>query len=95
MTGGWPLRSGGSQERSVDIREGYVILKIRISYTEKDLMDEPPSEEAFLASYDPRAFEPVAVTVDVVALTVRADRLQVLLRVLRAQQELPSRLPAS
>jgi len=79
MTGGWPLRSGGSQERSVDIREDYVILKLRISHTEKDLMDEPSSEEAFLASYDPRAFEPVAVTVDVVALTIRDGALDVLL----------------
>src|SRR5947209_7887518 len=42
-------------------------------------MDEPSSEEAFLASYDPRAFEPVAVTVDVVALTIRDGALDVLL----------------
>ncbi len=38
-----------------------------------------PGEQAFLASYDPRAFPPVAVTVDVVLLTVREARLQVLL----------------
>lgn len=35
-------------------------------------------ERDFLAAYDPRAFDPIAVTVDVVALTLRADRLQVL-----------------
>jgi 8-oxo-dGTP diphosphatase len=42
-------------------------------------MSEPSSEEAFLASYDPRAFDPVAVTVDVVALTIRDGALDVLL----------------
>ncbi len=35
--------------------------------------------ERFPADYDPRAFDPVAVTVDVVALTIRDARLQVLL----------------
>jgi 8-oxo-dGTP diphosphatase len=41
---------------------------------------EPPADEAaFLATYDPGAFPPVAVTVDVVLLTVRAGRLSVLL----------------
>ncbi|GAA3091658.1 NUDIX hydrolase [Streptosporangium carneum] len=40
-------------------------------------MDEEESE--FLARYDPRAFPAVAVTVDVVALTIRADALHVLL----------------
>ena len=40
---------------------------------------EPASEEEFLASYDPRSFDPVAVTVDVVTLTIRDGRLQVLL----------------
>jgi 8-oxo-dGTP diphosphatase len=35
--------------------------------------------ERFLAAYDPRAYEPVAVTVDVVALTIRNGALQVLL----------------
>jgi 8-oxo-dGTP diphosphatase len=35
--------------------------------------------ESFLAAYDPRAYDPVAVTVDVVALTVRDGELQVLL----------------
>jgi 8-oxo-dGTP diphosphatase len=40
---------------------------------------EPASEEEFLASYDPRAFDPVAVTVDVVTLTIRDGELQVLL----------------
>ncbi|MCW2912980.1 MAG: hydrolase [Actinomycetia bacterium] len=36
-------------------------------------------ERAFLASYDPRAYDPVAVTVDVVALTIRDGVLHVLL----------------
>ncbi|HEX4832866.1 MAG TPA: NUDIX domain-containing protein [Trebonia sp.] len=36
-------------------------------------------EADFLARYDPRAYPPVAVTVDVVALTVRDAELQVLL----------------
>jgi 8-oxo-dGTP diphosphatase len=36
-------------------------------------------EKDFLDSYDPGAFAPVAVTVDVVALTIRDARLQVLL----------------
>jgi 8-oxo-dGTP diphosphatase len=36
------------------------------------------AERDFLAAYDPRAFEPIAVTVDVVALTLRAGRLHVL-----------------
>jgi 8-oxo-dGTP diphosphatase len=35
-------------------------------------------ERDFLAAYDPRAFDPIAVTVDVVALTLRAGRLHVL-----------------
>ena len=37
------------------------------------------AEREFLASYDPRAFPPIAVTVDVVALTIRDAELQVLL----------------
>ncbi|MFY1631730.1 NUDIX hydrolase [Solwaraspora sp. WMMB335] len=37
------------------------------------------SDAEFLAGYDPRAFAPVAVTVDVVALTIRDDDLHVLL----------------
>lgn len=37
------------------------------------------TEQEFLASYDPRAFAPVAVTVDVVALTIRDGVLHVLL----------------
>ncbi|MFI0896089.1 NUDIX domain-containing protein [Streptomyces sp. NPDC020983] len=44
-------------------------------------MTEPDgtrSEHGFLAAYDPRAFDPIAVTVDVVALTLREGRLQVL-----------------
>ena len=39
----------------------------------------PPDERAWLESYDPRAFPPFAVTVDVVLLTVRAAALSVLL----------------
>ncbi len=42
-------------------------------------MQHRPGEEEFLASYDPRAFPPVAVTVDVVTLTIRDGRLHVLL----------------
>jgi ADP-ribose pyrophosphatase YjhB (NUDIX family) len=42
-------------------------------------MTELVSEEEYLASYDPRAFDPVAVTVDVVALTIRDAALHVLL----------------
>ena len=44
-------------------------------------MDQPAgtrAEQDFLAGYDPRAFDPIAVTVDVVALTLRGGRLQVL-----------------
>src|SRR5215472_15869750 len=42
-------------------------------------MQDRPDEEEFLASYDPRAFPPVAVTVDVVTLTIRDGQLHVLL----------------
>ncbi|HEX9031150.1 MAG TPA: NUDIX hydrolase, partial [Streptosporangiaceae bacterium] len=42
-------------------------------------MTEHADETEFLASYDPRAFDPVAVTVDVVALTIRDGELNVLL----------------
>ncbi|MEZ0093354.1 NUDIX domain-containing protein [Streptacidiphilus sp. EB129] len=38
-----------------------------------------PGEQAWLAQYDPRAFPPVAVTVDIVVLTLRQNRLHVLL----------------
>src|SRR5262249_50244498 len=37
------------------------------------------AEREFLAAYDPRAYPPIAVTVDVVALTIRDAELQVLL----------------
>jgi 8-oxo-dGTP diphosphatase len=37
------------------------------------------TEQEFLASYDPRKYPPVGVTVDVVALTIRDGRLHVLL----------------
>jgi 8-oxo-dGTP diphosphatase len=37
------------------------------------------AEREFLAGYDPRAFPPISVTVDVVALTIRDAELQVLL----------------
>src|SRR5687767_10949236 len=36
-------------------------------------------EREFLANYDPRDYDPVAVTVDVVALTIRDGGLNVLL----------------
>jgi 8-oxo-dGTP diphosphatase len=36
-------------------------------------------EREWLAAYDPRAFDPVAVTCDIVALTLRGGRLHVLL----------------
>jgi 8-oxo-dGTP diphosphatase len=36
-------------------------------------------EEEFLAAYDPRAYDPVAVAIDVVALTIRDGALHVLL----------------
>lgn len=41
----------------------------------------PASQEeaAYLADYDPRRFDPIAVTVDVVSLTIRNGRLSVLL----------------
>lgn len=39
---------------------------------------DPDREREFLAEYDPRAFDPIAVTVDVVALTLREERLHVL-----------------
>jgi 8-oxo-dGTP diphosphatase len=42
-------------------------------------VDSTDDTQGFLASYDPRAFDPVAVTVDVAALTIRDGRLQVLL----------------
>jgi 8-oxo-dGTP diphosphatase len=37
------------------------------------------TDSEFLAGYDPRAYPPIAVTVDVVALTIRDAELQVLL----------------
>ena len=42
-------------------------------------MTPPDDEAAFLATYDGSRYPPVAVTVDVVLLTVRAGRLAVLL----------------
>lgn len=42
-------------------------------------MADRQGEDDFLAAYDPRAFEPIAVTVDVVALTLRHGALHVLL----------------
>jgi 8-oxo-dGTP diphosphatase len=49
------------------------------------------SEVDFLAGYDPRAYPSVAVTVDVVALTIRGGRLCVLL-VQRGEQPFAGRL---
>ncbi len=42
-------------------------------------MNGADGEREFLASYDPRSFDPVAVTVDVVTLTIRDGTLDVLL----------------
>jgi 8-oxo-dGTP diphosphatase len=42
-------------------------------------VDGTNDTESFLAGYDPRAYDPVAVTVDVVTLTIRDAQLQVLL----------------
>ena len=42
-------------------------------------MNAADDTTGFLAGYDPRAYDPVAVTVDVVALTIRDGKLQVLL----------------
>jgi 8-oxo-dGTP diphosphatase len=42
-------------------------------------VSESGSETEFLAGYDPRAYDPVAVTVDVLALTIRDGELHVLL----------------
>ncbi|WP_316525315.1 NUDIX hydrolase [Kitasatospora brasiliensis] len=39
----------------------------------------PEAEQEWLAAYDPRAYTPIAVTVDVVALTLRQGSLHVLL----------------
>ncbi|MGW6919620.1 NUDIX domain-containing protein, partial [Kitasatospora sp. NPDC054939] len=44
-----------------------------------DPADAAAAERAWLAAYDPRAYTPVAVTVDVVALTLRHGHLHVLL----------------
>jgi 8-oxo-dGTP diphosphatase len=42
-------------------------------------VDSPADSAGFLAGYDPRDYDPVAVTVDVVALTIRDGSLQLLL----------------
>jgi len=42
-------------------------------------MPAPGSDEEFLASYDPHDYDPVAVTVDIVTLTIRDGGLHVLL----------------
>jgi 8-oxo-dGTP diphosphatase len=42
-------------------------------------VDRTSDTEGFLARYDPRAYDPVAVTVDVVALTIRDAGLEVML----------------
>lgn len=42
-------------------------------------MTEPTGDEEFLASYDPHEYDPIAVTVDVVTLTIRDGGLHVLL----------------
>jgi 8-oxo-dGTP diphosphatase len=70
---------------------GRVILISRSSQNEKNrtrnhqpngrwlLVDDSDGTASFLAGYDPRVYDPVAVTVDVVALTIRDASLQVLL----------------
>jgi 8-oxo-dGTP diphosphatase len=57
------------------------MLTVRCSHNEKDLhrVTAFVSEEQFFASYDPRAYALVAVTVDVVALTIRDGALHALL----------------
>jgi 8-oxo-dGTP diphosphatase len=53
---------------------------LRSTQIEKDSGNVDVNEtERFLAEYDPRAYDPVAVTVDVVALTIRDAELAVLL----------------
>jgi 8-oxo-dGTP diphosphatase len=52
---------------------------MRVSKTEMTDANGAESEAEFLSRYDPRAFDPVAVTVDVVALTIRDGALHVLL----------------
>lgn len=42
-------------------------------------MASSPDDREFLASYDPRAYDAIAVTVDIVALTIRDGGLHVLL----------------
>jgi 8-oxo-dGTP diphosphatase len=49
------------------------------SFGDRLAVAEPITEEQFLAAYDPRAYDPVAVTVDVVALTIKDGGLHVLL----------------
>ena len=44
-----------------------------------DESDARPGEQEWLAAYDPHAFPPIAVTVDIVLLTMRQGRLHVLL----------------
>src|SRR6476469_9967302 len=56
----------------------------RRSYTSGRVIEDRPSDQRegeaeFLAAYDPSQFPRVAVTADVVLLTVRAGRLSVLL----------------
>lgn len=63
------------------VREG--VDRFRVAAVDADATDpglgEELTEAEFLARYDMRAFDPVAVTVDVVVLTIRQGRLSVLL----------------
>jgi 8-oxo-dGTP diphosphatase len=52
---------------------------VRVTITPHRRRTVPPEERAFLERYDARLFPPVAVTVDVVILTVQDDQLAVLL----------------
>src|SRR5262245_23627316 len=58
---------------------GYVVLSSSFTQIENNGSRPVASEQDFLDSYDPRDYPPVAVTVDVVALTIRDARLHVLL----------------
>jgi 8-oxo-dGTP diphosphatase len=73
------LPTKGVRPVALDTVSLHVILKLRISQGEKDLMSDPASDEEYLAGYDPRSFDPLGVTVDVVALTIRDSSLDVLL----------------
>lgn len=51
--------------------------------------DDDAAEAAFLSSYDPRSYEPIAVTVDVIALTIRVVEAVPTLHVLLVRRGQP------